>query len=96
MARCTENVLVHFHIDNSGTKPFEIEHGGDYRGAPRHTRFILTATPIDATVNGGRDAPDLYPIITHMGGFGRRRSDHPFSAPRRSLQSRRLHRAAAC
>jgi hypothetical protein len=65
-----ENVLVHFRIENTGKNPFTIEHGGDYRGAPRHTRFIVTATPTDAVATGGKDAPDPYPVIHHFGGLG--------------------------
>src|SRR5687767_4029042 len=68
-----ENVLVHFRVENTGDKPFAVHHGGDYRGAPRQTRFIVRATPVGAAAaaagaGGARNAPDPYPIINHFGG----------------------------
>src|SRR5438094_6808173 len=38
-----ENVLLHFYIENTGKEPFDIEVGGDYRGASRHLRFDVKA-----------------------------------------------------
>src|SRR4051794_34729244 len=48
-----ENVLVHFVVKNTGAEPFAISTGGDYRGAPRHLRFQVTAVD-----EQGREAED--------------------------------------
>ena len=76
-----ENVLVHFAVQNTGEKPFSIAHGGDYRGAPRHTRFVVTATPVE----GGEAAPDPYPVVHHMGGLGGDRELKPAERFEQSL-----------
>jgi hypothetical protein len=38
-----ENILIHFCVENVGTKPFGVTFGGDYRGMSRNTRFQITA-----------------------------------------------------
>ena len=60
-----ENVLLHFTLENAGTKPFEASFGGDYRGSPRHLRFHIQATRADGIV-----AADPYPHAICMGGLG--------------------------
>ena len=59
-----ENVLVHFHLENVGSKPFSYNYGGDYRGASRSLRFKLTATGPD-----GLPAADPNPSGFNMGGL---------------------------
>lgn len=39
-----ENILLHFAVENVGDRPFQINVGGDYRGASRALRFKVTAT----------------------------------------------------
>ncbi|MCY3021954.1 MAG: hypothetical protein NTW87_23325, partial [Planctomycetota bacterium] len=60
-----ENVLVHFTVENAGTSEFKVATGGDYRGAPRHLRFKVTATAQDGTV-----AADPHPNPMCFGGLG--------------------------
>ena len=60
-----ENVLVHFHQENSGGAAFKAEFGGDYRGAARALRFKVTGT--DDT---GKAIADPYPDSFCMGGMG--------------------------
>ena len=60
-----ENVLLHFTLENAGTKPFEASFGSDYRGSPRHLRFHIQATRADGIV-----AADPYPHAICMGGLG--------------------------
>jgi hypothetical protein len=62
-----ENVLVHYRVENTGTEPFKISVGGDYRGSPRHLRYVVSAT----SVGGDGPAPtDPYPNPMCMGGLG--------------------------
>jgi hypothetical protein len=60
-----ENVLLHFILENGGTKPLEADFGGDYRGASRHIRFQVTATD-----EQGRLAEDPNPNPSCFGGMG--------------------------
>ena len=60
-----ENVLVHFKLENTGGPAFDAEFGGDYRGAPRSLRFIVTATDPN-----GKLVADPYPNSNCMGGLG--------------------------
>jgi hypothetical protein len=60
-----ENVLVHFILENAGDLPFEVDFGGDYRGATRHLRFKVTATD-----DAGRVAEDPDPSEMCFGGLG--------------------------
>lgn len=59
-----ENILIHFTVTNTGSTPITIEVGGDYRGAMRQTRFLVTAVDQD-----GKEAPDPYPSTMNMGGL---------------------------
>ncbi len=59
-----ENVLLHFCIENSGKEPFQIDLGGDYRGASRHLRFNVKA--LDAA---GKLCDDPDPSGFCMGGL---------------------------
>lgn len=67
-----ENVLVHFILENTGDQPFEVDFGGDYRGATRSLRFKVSAT--DET---GRVAEDPEPSGFCIGGFGGPRKLNP-------------------
>ena len=60
-----ENVLAHFGVENTGTKPFTISTGGDYRGAARAMRFVVTAQDAE-----GHAVSDPYPATTNFGGLG--------------------------
>ena len=60
-----ENVLVHFILENTGTQPFAMSFGGDYRGSSRALRFKVTAT--DAA---GHAADDPDPSPMNFGGLG--------------------------
>lgn len=60
-----ENVLVHFTVENTGASPFQVEGGGDYRGAARHLRFKVHAYGLD-----GKEVRDPYPDSMCMGGIG--------------------------
>lgn len=59
-----ENILVHFVLENHGTRPFTVEAGGDYRNATRETRFEVTAQDSD-----GNLMPDPYPDQPCLGGM---------------------------
>ena len=59
-----ENALVHFILQNTGDQPFDVDFGGDYRGATRHLRFKVTATD-----ESGQVAEDPYPSEMCFGGF---------------------------
>jgi hypothetical protein len=60
-----ENVLLHFRIENTGTEPFKINLGGDYRGASRSLRFAVQATD-----GAGKPSDDPDPSGFCMGGLG--------------------------
>ncbi len=60
-----ENVVLHFVVRNTGTKPFRVFTGCDGRNSYRALRFKVTAT--DAA---GREAADPHPFITDGGGLG--------------------------
>src|SRR6476660_6489959 len=51
-----EPIWAEYRVTNLGTVPFPATRGGDYRGAPRHIRFQVTAT--DAA---GRACLDPHP-----------------------------------
>lgn len=51
-----ENILLHYKVKNKGTEPIIVGLGGDYGGAPRHTRFNVIATNED-----GREMDDPRP-----------------------------------
>jgi hypothetical protein len=59
-----ENVLLHFCVENTGKGPFQINLGGDYRGASRHLRFKVQA--LDAA---GKPCDDPDPSGFCMGGI---------------------------
>ncbi len=59
-----ENVLGHFCVENTGTAPFRVSMGGDYRGAARATRFHVTALDAD-----GKTVADPYPGAMNFGGM---------------------------
>jgi hypothetical protein len=59
-----ENVLVHFVLENHGTRPFTVESGGDYRMASRETRFEVTAQD-----SNGNLMPDPNPDEACLGGL---------------------------
>jgi hypothetical protein len=60
-----ENILLHYEVKNTGDTPIMVELGGDYRGAPRHTRFHVIATD-----EAGKVIEDPTPDPQHHGGFG--------------------------
>ena len=59
-----ENVLAHFVIENTGTTPFKISQGGDYRGSSRSLRFKVTATD-----EAGHETADPDPDPSCFGGL---------------------------
>ena len=59
-----ENILVHFTLTNVSEAPVTIEVGGDYRGAARQTRFLVTATD-----SQGAQVKDPFPNNMNMGGL---------------------------
>lgn len=59
-----ENVLAHLVVENAGASTFELDQGGDYRGATRRLRFQVTAT--DET---GRALADPDESGVCFGGF---------------------------
>ena len=59
-----ENILVHFVLENHGTRPFTVESGGDYRMASRETRFEVTAQD-----SNGNLMPDPNPDEACLGGL---------------------------
>ncbi len=59
-----ENVLIHFKLENTGGPPFQATFGGDYRGAPRSLRFIVTAADPN-----GKPVADPYPNSNCLGGL---------------------------
>lgn len=59
-----EDVIVHFVLENTGTTPFSYSTGGDYRGASRALRFIVTATD-----EAGVQAEDPDPERMCFGGL---------------------------
>jgi hypothetical protein len=59
-----ENVLLHFCIENTGKGPFQINLGGDYRGASRHLRFKVKASNA-----AGKLCDDPDPTGFCMGGL---------------------------
>lgn len=60
-----ENVLVEFIVENNGDGEFQIEVGGDYRGAPRPTRFKIKAVAADGSI-----VADPHPNPMCFGGLG--------------------------
>lgn len=60
-----ENVLVHYCIENTSSTPFQIRHGGDYRGGSRSQRFKMTLTD-----ERGAAVADPDPSGYHEGGSG--------------------------
>jgi hypothetical protein len=60
-----ENVLLHFCIENTGKEPFEIDLGGDYRGASRHLRF-----DVEVIDEAGKLCDDPDPSGFCLGGLG--------------------------
>lgn len=67
-----ENVLVHFVLQNVGNTAFEASWGGDYRGASRHLRFMVTATD-----EAGQEAEDPDPFPNCFGGLGGKKTLEP-------------------
>ena len=59
-----ENVLAHFVLENTGSKPFKISQGGDYRGSSRSLRFVVTATN-----EAGHETEDPDPHPMNLGGL---------------------------
>lgn len=62
-----ENVLVDFEVRNTGREILELEFGGDYRGAPRSTRFQL-----EIFDQNGQLLKDPYPDPLCLGGLSHR------------------------
>ncbi len=67
-----ENVLVHFTLENTGTQPFTMSFGGDYRGSSRALRFRVTAVD-----EKGQEAEDPDPSPINFGGLGGTRTLKP-------------------
>jgi hypothetical protein len=67
-----ENILLHYEVKNAGTEPIMVELGGDYRGAPRHTRFHVVATD-----EAGSAMDDPTPDPQNHGGLGGRQIIKP-------------------
>jgi hypothetical protein len=82
-----ENVLLHFCIENTGDKPFNVSFGGDYRGSPRHLRFTVLATDVD-----GKEVPDPHPNPMCMGGLGYTKDLKPGEKHHESLALLRYRR----
>ena len=59
-----ENLLAHFYVENAGEEAFEINIGGDYRGASRSLRYVITANGED-----GSAVADPDPSGFCMGGL---------------------------
>lgn len=62
-----ENVLVHYVVENTSQKPFNIDIGGDYRAASRPLRYRVTATDED-----GERVADPDPTRFFLGGISSR------------------------
>lgn len=60
-----ENILAHFYVENAAGEAFEISVGGDYRGASRSLRYVVTATD-----KQGNTVADPDPSGFCMGGLG--------------------------
>jgi hypothetical protein len=75
-----ENVLVHFTLTNTSDQPFEANFGGDYRGATRSLRFVVTAAG-----EAGHMAEDPDPSGWCLGGFVQDRKLNPGEKFTRSL-----------
>lgn len=60
-----ENIVVHFRVENVGATPFQVDSGGDYRGARRYMRFKVVARD-----ENGKAVPDPYPATMNFGGMG--------------------------
>ncbi len=82
-----ENILLHFCVENTGSEPFKIDTGGDYRMASRSLRFVVTAWHDDDT-----QAPDPDPSGLCMGGMGGDTEIKPGEKWTRSLQLVRYRR----
>jgi hypothetical protein len=59
-----ENILLYYHIENTGSNAFKISVGGDYRGSSRADRFKVTATAAD-----GKPVTDPTPVVMNFGGL---------------------------
>ncbi len=59
-----ENILIHFILENTGKETFSAEFGGDYRGASRSLRFLVSAVD-----EAGHEADDPDPNPMCMGGL---------------------------
>jgi HEAT repeats len=59
-----ENILVHLCVENTGTRPFSVNTGGDYRLASRSLRFHVSA--IDEQ---GKEVPDPDASAFSLGGL---------------------------
>ena len=85
-----ENVLVHFTVENVGGPAFNVDSGGDYRGAARALRFEVVAQD-----QHGNTLADPYPCYDHMGGIGGPTEvtpDNPFYASVRIVRYARFER----
>lgn len=58
-----ENILLHYHVSNTGGPDFTISSGGDYRGT-RPIRFVVIAQD-----ENNNPVLDPYPVTWDMGGF---------------------------
>src|ERR1035437_9989660 len=59
-----ENILLYYHIENTGSNAFKISVGGDYRGSSRADRVKVTATAAD-----GKPVTDPTPVVMNFGGL---------------------------
>lgn len=59
-----ELVLVHYGVENTGDRAFQVEFGGDDRCSGRAQRFVVTAEDQD-----GRLVPDPHPSLMSFGGM---------------------------
>lgn len=85
-----ENVLVHFKVENIGGPAFNVDSGGDYRGAARALRFEVIAKD-----KQGDTLADPYPSYNHMGGLGgptKVTPDRPFYASVRIVRYARFEK----
>jgi hypothetical protein len=82
-----ENILLHFCVENTGSEPFKIDKGGDYRMASRSLRYIVTAMHNDDT-----EALDPDPSGFCMGGMRGDTEIKPGEKWTRSLQLVRYRR----
>src|SRR5262249_47965249 len=77
----------HYRVENTGTRPFPVSFGGNYRGANRDLNFQVEAIHSDGT-----KAPDPRPNQSSMGGLSASRLLKPGEVCYQSLQLSRYVR----